>query len=85
MNRTSRWIRHCVVGMCLPLLIATSVAAQDSEKEEGEDKIPGIKVGEKAPEFKLHDPSGKERTFKELLKASKDGPIALVFYRSADW
>jgi len=42
----------------------------------------GIKVGEKAPEFKLKDQAGEERTLSVLLK---DGPVALVFYRSASW
>jgi cytochrome oxidase Cu insertion factor (SCO1/SenC/PrrC family) len=42
----------------------------------------GIKVGEKAPEFKLKDQAGEERTLSSMLK---DGPVALVFYRSASW
>ena len=42
----------------------------------------GIKVGEKAPEFKLKDQAGEDRTLSALLK---DGPVALVFYRSASW
>ena len=42
----------------------------------------GINVGEKAPEFKLKDQAGEERALSALLK---DGPVALVFYRSASW
>lgn len=42
----------------------------------------GIKVGEKAPDFKLKDQHGKERQLNALLK---NGPVALVFYRSASW
>ena len=42
----------------------------------------GRKVGEKAPEFKLKDQAGTEHTLAGLLK---DGPVALVFYRSASW
>jgi len=42
----------------------------------------GIKVGEKAPAFKLKDQNGKERELAALLK---ERPVALVFYRSADW
>ena len=42
----------------------------------------GIEVGEKAPEFKLKDQAGDERALSALLK---DGPVALVFYRSASW
>ena len=42
----------------------------------------GLKIGEKAPEFKLKDQDGKERALSEFLKKGK---VALVFYRSADW
>ena len=46
------------------------------------DTKTGVKVGEKAPAFKLKDQSGQERELSTLLK---DGPVALVFYRSASW
>jgi hypothetical protein len=42
----------------------------------------GIKIGEKAPPFKLKDQAGQERALSDLLK---NGPVALVFYRSASW
>lgn len=42
----------------------------------------GVQVGEQAPEFTLRDQEGNERTLEGLLL---DGPVALVFYRSADW
>jgi cytochrome oxidase Cu insertion factor (SCO1/SenC/PrrC family) len=42
----------------------------------------GLKVGEKAPDFKLQDQFGAERSLAALLK---DGNVALVFYRSASW
>ena len=42
----------------------------------------GIKIGEKAPAFALKDQTGKEVTLEALLK---EGPVALVFTRSADW
>ncbi len=42
----------------------------------------GIKVGEKAPEFTLTDQAGKRRSLGEFLK---NGPVALVFFRSANW
>jgi cytochrome oxidase Cu insertion factor (SCO1/SenC/PrrC family) len=42
----------------------------------------GIKVGERAPDFKLKDQTGAER---ELAALRKGGPVALVFYRSAAW
>ena len=41
---------------------------------------PGIKVGEKAPDFKLSNALGKEVSLKDELKK---GPVVLVFYRGA--
>jgi len=46
------------------------------------DEKTGLKVGDKAPEFKLKDQAGQERALSTLLK---DGSVALVFYRSASW
>jgi cytochrome oxidase Cu insertion factor (SCO1/SenC/PrrC family) len=60
------------------LLGAGAAAAADPAPDEKT----GIKVGEKAPAFKLKDHTGAERELSALLK---DGPVALVFYRSADW
>jgi cytochrome oxidase Cu insertion factor (SCO1/SenC/PrrC family) len=42
----------------------------------------GLKVGEKAPEFKLKDQAGQEHSLSALLKG---GNVALVFFRSASW
>ena len=42
----------------------------------------GLKVGEKAPEFRLKGADGKEYALTNLLARGK---VALVFYRSADW
>ena len=42
----------------------------------------GPKVGATAPDFTLKDQHGKDRALKELVK---DGPVALVFHRSAAW
>jgi len=42
----------------------------------------GLEVGEKAPDFSLHDESGKVQTL-ETLKG-KNGTV-LLFFRSADW
>ena len=61
------------------LCLATCVAAQEPAPPEKT----GLKVGEKAPEFKLKDQTGKERTFEDL---SQDADyVALVFFRSASW
>ena len=42
----------------------------------------GLKVGEKAPDFKLKDQKGEEVSLTALLKKSE---VAVVFHRSADW
>ncbi len=42
----------------------------------------GPAIGQKAPTFTLKDQHGKDVALEELLKK---GPVALVFYRSADW
>ncbi len=43
---------------------------------------PGIAVGAKAPDFTLLDQTGAEVSLAEQLAK---GPLAIVFYRSADW
>ena len=42
----------------------------------------GLKVGEKAPAFRLQSAEGQEYTLTNLLARGK---VALVFYRSANW
>jgi hypothetical protein len=70
-------MRH--FGMALGLsFVLTAVATAAPAPEEKT----GLKVGEKAPEFTLKDQAGNERSLRDLLK---DGPVALVFYRSASW
>lgn len=65
----------CALGLAVAL--SASAAAADPPPEKT-----GIKIGEKAPAFKLKDQSGDERDLAALLKS---GPVALVFYRSASW
>jgi len=43
---------------------------------------PGLAVGQKAPTFALKDQNGTSVSLESLLK---QGKVALVFYRSADW
>ena len=47
-----------------------------------EESIPGLEVGERAPEFTLPSATGEDVSLKALLEG---GPVALVFVRSADW
>jgi len=44
--------------------------------------MPGLKIGEKAAAFTLKNSVGADVALGDLLKK---GPVALVFYRSADW
>jgi hypothetical protein len=46
------------------------------------DEPVGLKVGAKAPGFKLKNQDGKETSLTGLFEK---GPVALVFFRSADW
>ena len=65
----------CVLGIALLTLLA-------ARRASGQQDVPGLDIGVKAPEFKLPDQSGNEVALADLIKK---GPVALVFYRSADW
>jgi cytochrome oxidase Cu insertion factor (SCO1/SenC/PrrC family) len=68
----------CLAVLAVGLALAASVRGADPAPDEKT----GLKIGEKAPAFKLKDQSGKERTLEEFVK---EGKVALVFYRSASW
>lgn len=59
--------------------ISTGAIAQD---ERAPDEMTGIKVGEKAPDFTLKNFDGTEHALSDLLK---EAPVAIVFFRSANW
>ncbi len=67
-------------------LVVAGVTLAGSTWATGAEPAPeektGIKVGDRAPGFALEDQDGEERTLSGLLE---DGPLAVVFYRSADW
>ena len=44
--------------------------------------LAGLEIGAKAPSFMLKDQDGKSFNSETALKR---GPVAIVFYRSADW
>jgi cytochrome oxidase Cu insertion factor (SCO1/SenC/PrrC family) len=68
------------------VLVATIVAGfvvfTPAAADDKSDEKTGLKVGEKAPAFKLKDQNGKDRSLEEFTKRGK---VALVFYRSAGW
>ena len=54
----------------------------EEKKSATKSNAPGIAVGEEAPQFALKNQNGEEVSLASLLAK---GPVALVFYRSADW
>jgi hypothetical protein len=62
--------------------LATAALLALALNAHANDKQPGLAVGARAPAFKLKDQHGKERSLDEWLK---QGKVALMFYRSADW
>lgn len=76
---------------------SSSAAARDDERvgdattfeeafqtpsNDSQTPKPGLLIGERAPSFALEDQHGKRVSLESLLEK---GPIALVFFRSADW
>lgn len=66
----------------LALFVLTVFPAAAIAPEPAEEAKTGLAVGTVAPGFALKDQLGQERTLAGLLK---EGPVALVFTRSADW
>jgi cytochrome oxidase Cu insertion factor (SCO1/SenC/PrrC family) len=67
------------------LLLTLAMAASSSGLRAAQEAAPentGLPVGKQAPRFTLKDQAGREVSLDSLLKK---GPVALVFYRSADW
>ena len=64
-------IMNSVVAASL-LLLGSSAAQAESP----------IAVGQEAPKFELKNQKGKATSLADLAKKK---PVALVFYRSADW
>lgn len=70
---------HFLMTKILPRMVVLFAALAAFAAAES---IPGLKVGDRAPDFTIQDASGTEVTLKALVT---DGPVALVFVRSADW
>ena len=61
----------------LSLMMSSVSAAEPATPEKS-----GLAVGKKAPDWTLKDQHGSDQSLSLLIK---QGPVALVFYRSADW
>jgi len=62
---------------CWLFITSIALAAEAAAPEKS-----GLSVGQKAPAFMLKDQNDRDVSLESLLKK---GPVALVFYRSADW
>jgi len=60
-------------------LLTANAGAQDAPAPES---MTGVKVGEKAPDFELTGADGETYALSDMVK---EGTVALVFYRSANW
>ncbi len=77
MNRRLGPFAGIVLGAAL--LPAAFAPAQQAPLPEEKT---GPKIGEKAPPFELEGADGQVHSLADLLK---QGKVALVFYRSANW
>lgn len=64
------------------LAVAALAAGAFLSAAETPARVPGLAIGERAPAFVLKDSANAEVSLAALLAR---GPVALVFYRSADW
>lgn len=71
--------RKSWVGLILgiTLTLSSAYAADPASPEKT-----GLKIGKPAPSWNLTDQTGKKHSLKSLIEK---GPVALVFYRSANW
>ncbi len=72
-----------LIRLALALSVSGVLLAQAaSAAEPAPPEHAGLAVGKKAPLFTLKDQANHDVSLEALLKK---GPVALVFFRSADW
>lgn len=69
------------LSFSVSILLTLSLSVAANAKEVA-DKLPGVKIGAKAPDFELMNQMDKKTKLSEL---TKEGPVAVVFHRSANW
>jgi len=74
-------VNKTCLHISLSILLALICSITSYAKEEV-DKTPGLKIGSKAPDFELLNQQGEKTKLSELLK---EGSVAVVFHRSANW
>ena len=83
MKRYARLMFALTVNLRAVLLVAVALIATGLDAAEvASAQNTGLRIGQVAPAFSLKDQNGKEVSLDALLKK---GPVALVFFRSADW
>ena len=65
------------LAVCSVMLALHPIAAAPASSEKT-----GLAVGQKAPGFTLKDQDDRDVSLAAVLRK---GPVALVFFRSADW
>ncbi len=75
--------RMKLIRLALVLFVSGVLATQTvSAAEPAAPEDTELAVGKKAPLFTLKDQANRDASLESLLKK---GPVALVFFRSADW
>jgi cytochrome oxidase Cu insertion factor (SCO1/SenC/PrrC family) len=69
-----------IAGSLTACMLQLALAVNAAEPASPEKT--GLAVGERAPDFTLKDQNDRDASLSALLKK---GPVALVFFRSADW
>ena len=73
-------MKHVWLLGVAPVILASTLAMQ-RQPQTAARPVP-LKVGERIPDFRAVDQSGKERRFGDLV--GQKG-LVLFFYKSADW
>jgi len=66
----------------IPWLLAAAFCGATAVSQQAPPPELGLRLGQHAPAFTLRDQDNHEVSLEALLKK---GPVALVFFRSADW
>jgi cytochrome oxidase Cu insertion factor (SCO1/SenC/PrrC family) len=73
----SKRLAETFAAYSLMLLAVAAFAAAPASPEKT-----GLAVGQKAPDFTLKDQNDRDVSLASLVQK---GPVAVVFFRSADW